>query len=170
MKIISARGENKMVSADVYVVSATAGLLKRSLCARWTSSVAITRAAAESNVVTWNTVNFDNANFLQPAVSYSRVYIPMDGYYLLNAWIGTQTALAGKMGLQIHSHNLGGFMSYKTLDVAAAAAAYPNFITTTAKKYLLTGDYCYVYWASSFAVTSLTGISKVGFGVWKVDG
>jgi hypothetical protein len=168
MDLITSKGEMKVFPADISVIKSTGTPFGR-ICCKVTSSVAISRTATEMNWVAFNTAVSDIWGCFRPTISTFRVYCPQTGWYYCNAYISSTTATAHEAELQIHHTYLGSFFAYNKKKFTAGSATYPNTISASGLTYLRTGDYFYVNWGTTQAITSLTGEANVGFGIWKVN-
>ena len=169
MQIMSPLGEKRLISADIYKIEAGSAMQKGVIGARWWSSVNLSRTAGESGTLVWDSIQQDNANMCRPATSYTKIWIPQNGWYLANVFIMSTTGPVGKWALQIHSSRLAGFFAYATEDIPAATTTYPQFLTATGVEYLYAGDSVYCYWASTVAVTlNMGAANRCGFGVWMI--
>jgi hypothetical protein len=169
MDIISTRGEMKAIAADVSVIG-SAGTEIGALSAKVTSAAALSRDAGTTSQVDFDTLVSDTANMWRPATSTARLYVPQAGWYFVNFYITTTTAVAHQATTQLWANRSGvsNYFGYNKRDFAAGSGTYPNMLSATGLVYALAGDYFNVHWGSSGAITSLTGVAWVGFGVWKV--
>jgi hypothetical protein len=177
MQIISSAGEMRAMLPEVGVINSRGIVPHARMVVKVTSSVAVTRAAT-TGWVSWDTAVYDSYGCFNPAVSATRIYIPMPGWYLASAYLKTVTGTAHDATMQIHNSYLASHIGYKKWNLPAASANYPNLLALNAVCYLpqlgsaatqTSGFYFYVNWGTSQSITSLTGEANIGFSIWKLS-
>jgi hypothetical protein len=169
MDWVSSAGHYKALPADMQIIKNNGTHPVERICAKVTTSAAYSRTANQTGWMTWDTSLSDGYNFFRPGTSATRLYVPQSGWYYCNVYCSSITATAHEASLQIHSSRLNSFFAYNKKKFGAGSASYPNMMSASGLVYLYAGDSIYANWGTSAAITSLTGVASVGFGIWKVD-
>jgi hypothetical protein len=161
MEIISSRGELKMLSSEVSAINSKAGI-NQNLIYGSLYVFSASRTAGQVDPVSYSGGN-SNCGAVRIPTSYTRLYAPLEGWYVANLTLSTTDMTAHIAVLQLHSSRLASFFAYKTFNLPVATFGFPTQISISGMVYLYPGDSIYSYWGSSQAI-----YAEIHFDMYKL--
>ena len=152
MEIISSRGELKLLTSEVTKLNPQAVTEQTSLYGSL-YTYAASRTAGQSATISYSGGS-SNCNAVRIPQSYTRLYVPQEGWYLANLELTTTTMTAHYATLQIHSSRIGVFFVYKKFNLPAASFGFPTIISITGLTYMYPEDYFSSFWGSTQAISA----------------